>query len=374
MKIAAAGYVSLDITPTFPDTGQKYPLSEVLIPGKLIEVGQPTIAVGGSVSNTGLALHKFGAETLLLTKIGNDSFGGLVLEQYCKNSADISNIVISDGSSTSYTIALAVPGNDRVFLADPGANNEFSTKDINFDALRDLSIFHFGYPTLMKCFYKNDGDELVSLFKKLKSMGIITSMDIAMVDPLSESGRQNWPLIFEKVLPYVDIFTPSFEELLFLLDRNKYEEIKKRSGNDDICRYLSLENDIIPLSDKALSLGCKMIFLKCGAPGMYLKTRSKDNLKSLSSVFDSSWADLSIFEKSYVPDRICSGTGAGDTSIAAFLYSISIGRSPEQCLHNAAATGAMNLTAYDSLSGLLPIDELEKKIENGWEKLDLLRK
>lgn len=40
---------------------------------------------------------------------------------------------------------------------------------------------------------------------------------------------------------------------------------------------------------------------------------------------------------------------------------------------NAAATGAMNLTEYDSLSGLLPIEALRRRIDGGWERQHLIR-
>lgn len=44
------------------------------------------------------------------------------------------------------------------------------------------------------------------------------------------------------------------------------------------------------------------------------------------------------------------------------------GKALEQCMHLAAATGASCVAAYDALSGLKPLKELEKKIEAGWAK------
>ncbi len=361
------------MTPTFPNTDQHLRVSEVLAPGKLVQVGRPTIAPGGCVSNTGLSLHYFGADTTLITKIGDDAFGHLLMDQYAEKGVSTAGFIVSQGYTTSYTMALAIPGNDRIFLADPGANDGFSTDDLDFDRLRDIGLFHFGYPPLMRRFYENTGAELQYLFKKLQSMGVLTSMDIAMADPKSLSGRTDWAEIFRRVLPYIDIFTPSFEELCYFLDRPKFEELQMSCGHDDLCLHLSLERDILPLANKVMDLGCKDLLLKCGAPGIFLQTTNADRLMAVSPLFDESWGRLSIFEESYVPEKILSATGAGDTSIAAFLYSLVNGRSPAQCLHNAAGTGAMNLTAYDSLSGLLPIAELEQKIAAGWEKQHLLK-
>ena len=80
------------------------------------------------------------------------------------------------------------------------------------------------------------------------------------------------------------------------------------------------------------------------------------------------WADQEHFEKSYRPERVLSGTGAGDTSIAAFLCAVLEGCPWQECLQLAAGTGASCVAAYDALSGLKSFDELRKKIAAGWEK------
>ena len=80
------------------------------------------------------------------------------------------------------------------------------------------------------------------------------------------------------------------------------------------------------------------------------------------------WDKVSVFEKSYVPDRILSGTGAGDTSIAAFLKSAIEGYPVERCLQLATATGASCITSYGALDGLLSFEEMIAKIDAGWQK------
>jgi sugar/nucleoside kinase (ribokinase family) len=65
-------------------------------------------------------------------------------------------------------------------------------------------------------------------------------------------------------------------------------------------------------------------------------------------------------------DIVRSATGAGDTSIAAFLAAVLSGRQPADCLALASAEGACCVTAYDALSGLKPLDELEERIRRGW--------
>ena len=71
-----------------------------------------------------------------------------------------------------------------------------------------------------------------------------------------------------------------------------------------------------------------------------------------------------------MPERVLSGTGAGDTSIAAFLTAMLEGYTLEESMHLAAATGASCVAAYDALSGLKSFEVLQKKIGAGWAKRD----
>ena len=77
-KVIAAGHICLDITPIFP--GKKVSqLTDILSPGKLLNVGEADVHTGGSVANTGLGMKVLGADVTLMGKIGDDAFGGIVL-------------------------------------------------------------------------------------------------------------------------------------------------------------------------------------------------------------------------------------------------------------------------------------------------------
>lgn len=368
-KVIAAGHICIDITPVFPSK-KVDKLTDIMTPGKLIDVKEADVHTGGSVANTGLAMKILGADVSLMGKIGNDAFGDLVYNILKKYNAEKS-MIISDTESTSYSVVVAVPGIDRIFLHNPGANHAFCAEDIPREALKDSALFHFGYPPLMKSMFVNDGEELVKLLEIVRECGAAISLDMAAVDPDSEAGQANWEKILERVIPNVDFFVPSVEELCFMLDRKRFEGWKQRAGGGDITENLNIEKDIKPLADRCMEFGAKVLVIKCGAQGMYYRTADKSTLSKISSRLElntDNWADRSGFEKSYVPDRILSGTGAGDTSIAAFLTAMLNGYSLERCMRLSAATGACCVSAYDALSGLRPFDELERRIDQGWAK------
>lgn len=368
-KIIAAGHICLDITPVFPNnkTGK---INDILSPGKLIQMGSADVHTGGSVANTGLGMKLLGADVELMGKVGNDAFGDMILTILRKYGAD-EHMIIADDATTSYSVVLAIPGIDRIFLHHPGANDTFSASDISHDQLSAASLFHFGYPPLMRSIYKNAGEELLNIMKTAKSLGVATSLDMAMVDASSDAGQTDWKLILERVLPYVDFFVPSVEELCFMIDKPKFEELQKRANGGDITDVLDIKRDVRPLADWCISKGARVMLIKCGTPGIYYRTSASAALNDIGSNAElniSEWADKEGFEKSYVPDRVLSGTGAGDTSIAAFLTSMLEGYTIEECVQLAAATGASCVSAYDALSGLKPLDELRRKIAAGWKK------
>lgn len=364
-KIIVAGHISLDITPVFTGSDGKK-LLKSFQPGKLLEVGKANVAGGGAVFNTGLGLHALGADVLLMANTGDDDFGRILKEKIRDRGCE-SCITVLPGEDTSYTIVLAPKGVDRLFLHNPGCNDTFGSEHVDFSKAAKAAHFHFGYPTLMKRFYENDGMELKELFCRIKQLGLTTSLDLAALDPDSEAARCRWDIILSSVLPYVDFFVPSIEELGFLLNRPLYEKWQEIADGDDIISILSLQRDVEPIANQALLLGAKAVLLKCGAAGMFLKTASKQAFAAGPDILKG-WGDISYFQNSFLPDRILSATGAGDTSIAAFIKAMLVGRPPAECVKLAAATGASCVTAYDTVSGLLPFEKLEEKIINGWEE------
>lgn len=368
-KVIVAGHICLDITPVFPEKSGKN-IGEILKPGKLLNVGAADTHTGGAVANTGLAMKFLGADVSLMGKIGDDAFGTIVREMAEKYDA-ADGLLVTKGEMTSYTVILAVPGSDRIFLHNPGANDTFCAEDIPVEELKETALFHFGYPPIMRKMFENDGEELLKIMKTAKECGAATSLDFAAIDPDAAAGKADWEAILEKVIPYVDFLVPSVEELCYMLDKERFKEWQERAQGRDVTEILDIEKDVKPLADQCMDFGAKVLLIKCGAPGMYYRTADKMSLRNIGNRVEldiENWADKEGFERSYIPDQVLSGTGAGDTSIAAFLTAMLEGCSVEETMHLAAATGASCVAAYDALSGLKSFDELREKIAAGWEK------
>lgn len=369
-KVVVAGHICLDITPVFPGTCRGE-IQDLIIPGKLINVDQAQVNLGGSVANTGLAMAKYGADVQLMGKIGNDEFGEIV-SRAVKAHGISRELIVSKTSHTSYSVVLALPGHDRIFLHFPGANDTFIFEDLDLEIIKQAALFHFGYPPLMKRMYLDHGNELTKIFQAVSNAGVVTSLDLAAVDPISPAGQADWETILGNTLPFVDLFLPSVEELLFMLDRKRFEQLTEMASGRELTTIVNLEQDVKPLAEKALQMGAKIALIKCGEPGIYFKTTGNSKISLMEKKLGFSlagWSNREGFETSYQPERVVSGTGAGDVTIAAFLVALLSGYPLEVCLQYATASGACCVEALDALSGLRSFDEIQKKINAGWKKL-----
>jgi sugar/nucleoside kinase (ribokinase family) len=369
-KVIVAGHICLDVTPVFG--GQGGSIAKLLTPGTLVQMNGIEIHTGGCVANTGLAMKMLGARVQLLGKIGQDEFGSLILQKLSEHGYDgREDMIVSKDSPTSYSIVLNIPGNDRIFLHDPGANDTFISADVDYTGREDAALIHFGYPPLMAAMYRDKGAELADLFARAHRLGISTSLDMAAVDENGKAGQICWEKLLERVIPQVDFFLPSAEELCFMLDRTRFCEWKDRAGGDDITKHIDMERDIRPLADRLMDLGAKVVVIKCGTAGLYYRTADAETLSQIGrnlSLDAADWAEREGVQPCYVPDRILSAVGAGDTCIAAFLTAILQKKKFSRCIELAAAAGACCVTSYDALDGLQTIEEMEHRIEAGWRK------
>ncbi len=351
-KAVVAGHICLDIIPAIDHHFD-------LIPGHLFEVGAPLMATGGAVSNTGMTMHILGTPTKLMGKIGDDDFGSAVMNIVkSRDEALAGGMTVAPGAATSYTVVVNIPGTDRIFLHCPGANATYGADDINWDALNDVQLFHFGYPCFMAKTYENGGAELVKMYRKVHEMGITTSMDPGMPDPNGPAGKVDWKALLEKVMPYTDVFMPSADELLYML-------MPERFGDGDNIGIGELQK----MGDELIGFGAAVVAIKLGQRGMYIQTADAERMAKMGAGAPScigEWASRRMLFPTFIPDRFMGATGAGDSSIGGFLCAMLRDCTLEEAGTFAAAVGACNVEKPDSLSGVRSWEDTMARISQGW--------
>ena len=186
--IMIAGHLCLDIIPRFPQTGSKN-IADILRPGKLVNVESAKISTGGPVSNTGINMKTLGSKVCFCACVGDDVLGQLTVD-ILKASGNADGIHPVKGAASSYTVVVAPPGIDRIFLHNPGTNNYFGAENLDPDLIRQCRHFHFGYPPLMSRMFADEGRELEKIFRIAKEAGATTSCDMTLPDPSSPSGKR----------------------------------------------------------------------------------------------------------------------------------------------------------------------------------------
>ena len=368
--VVVAGHICLDIIPTFEARGGA--AGALLTPGKLVNVGAAITATGGAVSNTGLALHRLGVPTRLMGKVGADLFGRAVLDILRGyDPALAQGMVTTRGEQSSYTVVISPPGVDRYFLHCPGANDTFGAEDVNDAQVAHARLFHFGYPPIMRRMYADGGRELASIFERVRAHGVTTSLDMALPDPDSEAGRADWPTLLTRVLPFVDVFLPSLEETLFMLHRNRFEEMERSAGSAGLMSQVdgALLHD---LSGRLLEMGAAIAVLKLGHQGLYLRTTDDaDRLATAGKGVPeplSPWQGRELLAPCFRV-RVVGTTGSGDCTIAGFLTGLLKGLSPGATMTDAVGVGACNVEQADATSGVPSWPAVQDRIRAGWARL-----
>lgn len=360
--VIVAGHLCLDVIPTFGHRPEV--LKAILTPGKLTHVGPAVMATGGAVSNTGRALHRLGVPTKLMGKIGTDLFGNAILDIIRQQDATLTDtVIVSEGESTSYTVVISPPGVDRIFLHCPGANDTFCAADLDVSQLAGTKLFHFGYPPLMRRMYLNDGAELAELMAQVKAAGLTTSLDMALPDPNSEAGQIDWARLLAAVLPHVDLFVPSLDETLFMLDRSRFERLSA-GGELETQVDGGLLHD---LAERLFELGAAVVMLKLGNQGAYLRTTANpQRLARLEAIgLPDGWLNRELLAPVF-KTHVVGTTGAGDCTIAGFLAGVDQRLSIEETLITAVAVGACNVESPDAFSGIPRWDTVQARVATGW--------
>lgn len=356
-----AGHICLDIIPAMAEIGN---FAAAFQPGHLLETGPVVVATGGAVSNTGQALHKLGIETHLMGKVGTDIFGQTTLEVIKRLSPKlIEGMILAPDEPSSYTVILSPPNTDRIFLHYPGPNNTFRADDIDYRRLHQADLFHFGYPSIMQRMYQAEGAELVDLFRRAKATGVTTSLDLTLPDPNTPAGRANWRAILGHTFPYVDLFLPSIEETLFTLYPDSFAQITADPNQLTPSLLSQMGTDL-------LQMGPKIVLIKLGEQGLYLRTAGEAALAELGrggGKTPARWAEQEMWAPAFrVP--VAGTTGAGDAAIAGFLAALLRDLSPIEAVTIAAAVGACNVEAADALSGVRSWEETLKRLETHWPR------
>ncbi len=287
---------------------------------------QIRLGYGGDALNEAVTLSRLGGDVDLVSKVGRDSAGDMVLAHCQSAGLSTAHIAREDGLSTSLNIVLIDRAGERRFITDPkGSLRALELPDVLPYADTFAPVVCFAS---LFVFPRFRAEELETLFSAIKKKGRLLAADM--------TKRKNGERLIDLagVWPYLDIVFANAEE----------------------AGLLTGLTDVADMARDMRGFGAGTVVIKTGAKGCYAAsdtfTGAVEGCKS----------------------RICiDTTGAGDNFAAAFLFAHAAGRNTEDCARFANAVASICVEHLGATEHAVTLEEaLERCRENygaGFETL-----
>ena len=278
-------------------SGEKIPSTGETILGDSYNIGP-----GGKGCNQAIAISRLGGKVNFITKLGNDSYGKLAINNLKKDNIDISNIIISDKHKTGVA-GIHVDRNTgkNAITVVRGAPESLSIEEININIIKNSKIFLTQLEIPL--------DVTFHCLKKAKEESLINILNPAPACKLSND--------FFKL---VDYFTPNETEAEF------YTGIK-----------INNKNDAKESAKKLYEMGIKNVIITLGEKGLYYFNGKEEIYMEANQV------------------KAIDTTGAGDAFNGGFSFALLKGKKIKDCLEFANKVAGLSTTklgAGDSMPNL----------------------
>ena len=235
---------------------------------------------GGAPANVACACSKLGIKTAFMGKVGCDMHGDFLVETFKSYGVDTSCIARDNKAFTTLAFVSLSETGERSFSFSrhKSADVNIELADIDFDAIKNSTVFHFGSLSLTDEPAKSTCLECV---KFARDNGVLVSYD-PNYRPLLWESKEIAYREMASVLSMVDIIKISDEEI---------ELICNTSDVNEAAAFLHDKGIKIVL----ITLGGKGAFISVNGTGAIIPTK-------VSKVVDT--------------------TGAGDSFLGGFLYKL----------------------------------------------------
>jgi len=302
MRILVFGSINMDLT-TY---SEKLPL-----PGETLHGTSYITVPGGKGNNQAVACARLGAETLMIGRVGNDTFGKEVLSLIAKENVDTSQIILDKNAGTGLATINVDKNAENVIIVIPGANHTVDSSDVDRaeKILDDIDVLMLQLEVSLEPTYE------VARIAKEKGVKVV-------FDPAPARS------IPANVYQFVDYITPNEVETKQLV-------CIKPANPEEAAKATSL------LREKGV--GCAII--KLGAQGAYYDC---DEGKGFVPAFKVNAIDT---------------VAAGDAFNAGLAVAIAEGKEIAEAVRWGAAAGAIATTRKGALPAMPYRKELLKLLK-----------
>ncbi len=253
------------------------------------ELEQLEIHPGGSASNSAIMIRTLGSSVNLLSAVGSDSFGKIILDDLKKNGINASNVKVFKNAATGVGIVI-LSGGEKSILVFRGANSELGGKDFSDAAVKGVKRVFIASLVSQKNY---------ALFKK--AVAAAKKYGKPVVFAPSITMLHSWLPQLRQLRPHFDVMIVNYEEGSYYAGRKSVKEILS-------------------------SLPARIAVVMKDVEGAYARDERK------------------FFHVSAVPVKIADTTGAGDAFSGAFAQAYYSTGSVAESMRTAAAAAALKLT------------------------------
>ena len=285
-------------------SGDKIPTIGETILGDSYNIGP-----GGKGCNQAIAISRLGGKVNFISKLGNDEYGKLAINELKKDNIDTSNIIISDKHKTGVA-GIHVDRNTgkNSITVVRGAPSSLTINEIDTDLITRSKIFLTQLEVPL--------DVTLHCLKIAKKQGLINILNPA---PACELNKD----FFE----VVDYFTPNETEAEF------YTSVKISDEND--ARKSAKELIKMGIKNVIITLGEKGVFYSNGKDEIYIKARK---VKAIDT------------------------TGAGDAFNGGFSLALLKGKKIKDCLELANTVAGLSTTKLGAGDSMPTLNEIDMEI------------
>lgn len=281
--------------------------SHLPVPGETVIGSTFKMGPGGKGSNQGVAAKRAGADVLMVTKVGEDTFGSVAINNF-KNEGFETDYILVDKKNETGTALIMVDektGQNQILVVS-GACANITDEDIELvkPVISNADIFLTQLETNM--------DSIIKSIDIAHKSGVMIVLNTAPVQPLPDN-----------LLEKVDIITPNEVEASILTGVG-----------------INTPEDAPKAAKEFFKKGVKNVIITLGKDGVYVSNGSREELIA-----------------SYQVEAVDT-TGAGDAFNGGFVTALSEGKDIFESAKFGNAVGALSVTKFGTAPAMPTREEI----------------
>ena len=302
-QIVVVGACMIDLisyVPRFPEMGET-------LHGTEFRMGY-----GGKGANQAIMAAKLGSKVIMVSKVGDETFGNGTLENFKQNGVLTDFIYKSKDSFSGVAPIFVTPKGENSIVIVSGANDKLTAEEIH-KASKEIEKSSY-----LICQLEIEVELSLTALRLAKQLGISTILNPA-------PARSSLP---DEIYKLTDIFCPNESEAELLTGRK-----------------INAMSDVESMAQEFISAGAKSVIITLGENGCYVFANGVGKHLSAKKV------------------EVVDSTGAGDAFVGALAHYLDLGNDIFESARMASAVATISVQGKGTQSSFPGLDQLPLELQ-----------